>query len=75
MNGATFGDVHQPLPLTVVQVAGQLDLAIDMVDETDAGFAVGAVSCVNAGVPQRHSDPLEWPALAVGVHPYGHRGT
>jgi hypothetical protein len=31
------------LPLGVVEVAGQLDVAIDMVDPAVAGFAVGVV--------------------------------
>jgi hypothetical protein len=40
MNRAALGDVQQPLPLGVVEVAGQLDAAIDMVDPAAAGFAV-----------------------------------
>ncbi|MDT5203534.1 MAG: hypothetical protein QOD34_170 [Mycobacterium sp.] len=47
MDWATLGDVHQLLPLTVVEVTGQLDLAIDMGDPAGFGFAVGAILCVN----------------------------
>ena len=75
MNRATFSDVQQPLSLTVVEVANQLDVAIDIIDPPVAGFAVGAVFRVNARVPQRHSNPLKQPALAVGVHPHRHGGT
>jgi len=74
MNRASFGDLHQPLPLRVVELAGQLDVAIDVIDRSLRGLAIGAVFRVNARVPQRHSHPLERPALAVGVHPHRHGG-
>jgi hypothetical protein len=32
MNRTLVGDLQQPLPLTVVEGAGQLDLAVDMSD-------------------------------------------
>ena len=75
MNRATFGDVQQPLPLNVVEVAGYFDVAINMIYLSVGGLAVGAVLRVNARVPQRHLNPLEWPAPAVGVHPHRHSGT
>ena len=48
MDRAAVSHVQQPLPLGVVQVAGQFDVAIDLVDKPDAGFAVGAIPRVNA---------------------------
>ena len=47
MNGAQFGDVQQPLQLSIVQFAGQLDVEIDLIDPPGLGFAVGAVWGVN----------------------------
>ena len=75
MNWATIGDVEQSLPLIVVEVAGQFDVAINMIDPPPRGFTLRAVFGMNARVPQRHSDPLERPALTVGVHPHRHGGT
>lgn len=48
MYRAAFGDVHETLPLGVVELADQLDLAIDMVDHALGGLAVGAVFGMNA---------------------------
>jgi hypothetical protein len=55
--------------LSVVEVTGQLDVSINVIDPSAAGFAVGAVFRVNYRMPQRYSGSLERPALAVGVHP------
>src|SRR4051794_2269878 len=74
MNRATIGDVHQPFPLRLVEFADQLDIAVNVVDPSLCGLALRAVFGVNTRVSQRHSNPLEWPAPAVGVHPHGHRG-
>jgi hypothetical protein len=40
------------VPVSVVEVADQLDVAINMVDPGGAGFAVGAVFRVNSRVPR-----------------------
>jgi hypothetical protein len=55
--------VQQPLPLSVVEVAGQFDVPINMIDPSAAGFALDAVFGVNARLPQRHSNSLVWPSL------------
>ena len=47
MNGTTLGDVHQPLPLSFVEVADQLDIEVDLSDPSLGGLALGAVFCVN----------------------------
>src|SRR4030088_1974086 len=43
MHRATLGDVEQSLSLGVIEVAGQLDAAINLVDVAIGGFAVGTV--------------------------------
>jgi hypothetical protein len=48
MNGATLGDVEQSLSLGVIEVSGQLDVAIDLGNITVGGFAVSAVLGVNS---------------------------
>ncbi len=47
MDGTAFGDVHQPLPLVVVEVADELDLAVDLVDHALGGLAGLAVLGMN----------------------------
>jgi hypothetical protein len=47
MDGAPFGDRHQPFPLGVIEIAYQLDVAIDLTDESFLGLTVGAVFGVN----------------------------
>jgi hypothetical protein len=48
MHGATLGDIEQSLPLGVIEVAGLLDVAINLVDVAMGGVTVGAVLCVNS---------------------------
>lgn len=75
MNRTPFRDIEQTLPLGVVEVSGQLHIQIDVGDPPFDGLALGAVFCMNALVPQKHSNPLERPSLAIRVHPHGHGGT
>jgi SnoaL-like domain len=46
------------------KIAGQLDVAINVIDPSAAGLAAGAALSVNSGVPLRHSNPLERPSLS-----------
>lgn len=36
MHGATLGDVPKPFPLGVLEVAGHLDIAIDLIERLSA---------------------------------------
>ena len=75
MDGATLGDEQQSLPLSVVEVAGQLDVAVNMGDPGAARHAVSAVFRAEFVSAATSPDPLQWPALAIGVHPHRHRRT
>ena len=48
MDRAALGDIHQTPPLGVVEVAGQLDFTIYLIDHSLGGLAVNTVLCVNA---------------------------
>ena len=53
---------------------GERDPLVDLVDPGVApGLAVGAVVGVDLGVTQLDPDPLERPALALGIEAHGHR--
>jgi hypothetical protein len=48
VNRALVGDLQQPLPLTVVECAGQLNFAVDMSDPSLGRLAVSSIFGVNA---------------------------
>lgn len=75
MNRAASGDQEQSLPLGIIEIADQLNAKIDMVEHSDASFAVCTVLRVNTRVPQRDSHLVKRPVLAIGIHPHCHGST
>src|SRR5712691_4244800 len=73
LHGAALGDLEQPQALLTVQRAMERDVLGDLIEKALARLAVRAVLGVYARVAQRHFDGLQWPALALGVEPHGHR--
>src|SRR5207247_11416519 len=59
--------------LRSVQLPGQYDLALDLVELAFFRLAVGAVLRVDAGVRQAHGDAVERPALASRIQRERHR--
>ncbi len=74
MHRALVGDLHQPLPLRVIEGASQLDVAIDVTDQALGGLALGAVLGVNTRVPQHDPYPFSGQPLRAAAHPHCHRG-
>src|SRR5262245_52650421 len=58
MDGAAPGDLHQPLPLLLVEIASEEHLQLDAVDLPLTGIA-----------NQTRLDAVELPSLAFGIQP------
>jgi len=67
VNRTTFGNLNQALLLRLVQRAGQLDFAIDAVQEALFGFAFTAIFRMNPVVAEAHRHTLQIPLLALRV--------
>lgn len=74
MNRAAFGNVHEPGALFLGEVTIELQLALNVVQLPDAGFAVRAVFGVDALMTHPYRDVAQRPAFALGVHADRHRG-
>ena len=65
MHGALVGDRKEARLLLVVEVAGDLDAAVDEVDPAGCGVGVGAVVGVGALVAEGDRDVVEREVLAT----------
>lgn len=74
MHGALVRDAEEGGALVVVEVAGDDDAALEVVDERSSSFYAGvAVLGVGLGVADLHCDAVERKSFAVGVEPERHR--
>jgi hypothetical protein len=73
MNRTSIGNVEQPEFLGFIQVAAQLDFAIDAVQESLLRFTVDAIFSMDSGMPQRDRDALQIHSLSLCVQPQRHR--
>ena len=71
----TFGsDLHQFRVLFCGQRPGEFHFHIDSVEHAFLGFALLAISCVNARVPQRNGDVFQRQFIPARVKADGHCG-
>ena len=74
MHGALVRDAEEGGALVVVEVAGDDDAALEVVDERTSSFDAGvAVLGVGLGVADLHCGPVERKSFAVGVEPERYR--
>ena len=73
MNRTTFGDFKQLKLLSFIQVAAQLDFAIDAVQKPLLRFTVGTILGMNSGMSQRDRNALQIHSFSLCVQPQGHR--
>ena len=74
MHRASVGDLDQPLPLGVLEIALDHKNSFDYVDDLPGLFAAAAVRTVIALVCELDVHVVQWPLLVIRVHANRHRG-
>ena len=69
---AFIGNFHQLAAFLIRQIAGDLDLTLDMIDLAGLGLAIRAIFSVNLIVTQRYRYLFKLKPLAPGIHAHGH---
>jgi len=73
MDRALIGYLKKASSLLRAEWSFQDNLAFNLVQPSDFGFAIGAIFSVDPRVPQANRDLFQWPLLAFGVQSQRHR--
>ena len=73
MDWTSIGDFNQPLLLFGRQLATELNVSVDAIEQSLLGVAVSAICRIFSRMAQRDGDSFERPTLSASIHRHGHR--